>query len=102
MFCSRSLLVYTNQHEMFQSIFRMSFVTLNVTSSEVKWGTVSGKLDKVKKVRVFPYAHMEMYNKNCKFQATTSSYSAKDMCDSPATDYGFMNPGMISTVFLDG
>ena len=35
-------------------------------------------------------------------QATSSTYSASDMCDTPATDYGWIDPGMMHRVVLDG
>ena len=34
-------------------------------------------------------------------QATSSTYKATDMCDSPAKDYGWIDPGMIHRVTLD-
>ena len=34
-------------------------------------------------------------------QATSSSYKASDLCDSPGKDYGWIDPGMIHTVTLD-
>lgn len=33
--------------------------------------------------------------------ANTSTYTAKDMCGSPATDFGYRDPGMIHQVTLD-
>ena len=38
----------------------------------------------------------------CMFiQATSSTYKATDMCDSPAKDYGWIDPGMIHRVTMD-
>ena len=34
-------------------------------------------------------------------QATSSMYKAMDMCDSPAKDYGWIDPGMIHRVTLN-
>lgn len=31
-------------------------------------------------------------------QANTSTYTADDMCDSPAIDYGWLDPGSLNTV----
>jgi len=34
-------------------------------------------------------------------QATSSTYKASDMCDSPAKDYGWIDPGMMHRVVMD-
>lgn len=31
-------------------------------------------------------------------QATTTTYTADDMCESPAIDYGYLDPGALNTV----
>ena len=35
------------------------------------------------------------------FQAVSTTYKASDMCDSPAKDYGWIDPGIIHTVTMD-
>ena len=35
-------------------------------------------------------------------QANSSSYNASDMCGSPATDFGYSDPGLIHQVTMDG
>ena len=35
-------------------------------------------------------------------QALTSTYNASHMCGSPATDFGYRNPGLIHRVTMDG
>ena len=35
-------------------------------------------------------------------QANATTYNESDMCDSPAKDYGFISPGTINTVVMDG
>ena len=34
-------------------------------------------------------------------QAVSTTYKASDMCDSPAKDYGWIDPGIIHTVTMD-
>ena len=34
-------------------------------------------------------------------QVNTTTYSASDLCGPPATDYGWMDPGMIHTTTMD-
>lgn len=34
-------------------------------------------------------------------QAVTTTYNATDMCDSPATDWGWREPGLLHTVVMD-
>ncbi len=44
-----------------------------------------------------------MYGKiTFKLQAVSSTYKATDMCASPAKDYGWLDPGLIHKVTLDG
>ena len=35
-------------------------------------------------------------------QASTSTYNASHMCGSPATDFGYRDPGMLHQVTMDG
>ena len=35
-------------------------------------------------------------------QANSSTYNASDMCGSPATDFGYSDPGLIHWVKMDG
>lgn len=38
---------------------------------------------------------------NYRKEANTTTYTAKDMCGSPATDFGYRDPGMIHQVVMD-
>ena len=35
-------------------------------------------------------------------QANSSTYSARDMCGNPATDFGYSDPGLIHQVTMKG
>ena len=58
---------------------------------------VSGQVGTPKVMWTAPEAGAEGYQK----EANTSTYTAKDMCGSPATDFGYRDPGMIHQVVLD-
>jgi hypothetical protein len=59
------------------------WVTKNSSNPQVKWGTASGG-----------YTHI--------LDADSSSYSASDMCGSPAIDFGYRDPGLLHKAKLSG
>jgi len=61
----------------------LSWVTRDSQTPTVKWGTASGQYSFTK-------------------QATSGTYNASDMCGSPATDFGYRDPGLIHQVTMDG
>jgi hypothetical protein len=63
--------------------FRVVWVTKNSSNPQVKWGTASGG-----------YTHI--------LDADSSSYSASDMCGSPAIDFGYRDPGLLHKAKLSG
>ncbi|XP_064383549.1 uncharacterized protein LOC135332138 [Halichondria panicea] len=61
----------------------LMWVTRDATTPQVKWGTTSKQYTSTK-------------------NAVSSTYKATDMCASPARDYGWLDPGLIHKVTLDG
>jgi len=57
------------------------WTTRDSNTPQIKWGTESGNYQWTK-------------------EATSTTYRAEDMCDSPARDYGWIEPGMIHQVTL--
>lgn len=43
----------------------------------------------------------ELYATVILLQATTTTYNSSDLCDSPGTDWGWMDPGLLHTVVMD-
>lgn len=65
-----------------QSQMILMWTTRDSNKPQVKWGTTSGGYTWVK-------------------NATSTTYKASDMCDSPAKDYGWMDPGALHRVTMD-
>ncbi len=65
------------------SLCSLQWVTKNKKNPSVYYGTTSGSYDYVSK-------------------AASISYNATDMCGSPATDWGWRDPGLLHTVYMEG
>lgn len=61
----------------------LQWVTKNKKKPVVYYGTTSGSYDMIA-------------------TANTFSYNATDMCGSPATDWGWRDPGLIHTAVMEG
>ena len=66
----------------------------------VYYGTESGSYSYVKTVLLSHYVTVNFTPYEL-LQAVTSTYNASDMCDSPATDWGWREPGLLHTVVMD-
>ena len=80
------------------------WVTRDTNGPQVKWGKTYGQYDNVKNVTMMHAGVSNVYQfiVTMFVKATSSTYSASDMCDSPAKDYGWIDPGMIHSVVMDG
>lgn len=69
---------------------------------QVKWGSIKGVHTHTKNVKKQQQVHATYLSVLFASQATSSTYTAQDMCDTPAMDYGWTDPGMIHKALMDG
>lgn len=85
--------------------YSITWVTRDADAPTVMWGTHSGIY--TENTGVYPYitcyvyiSIASLYLHAC-MQAVSMTYSASDMCGSPATDFGFRDPGKIHTAVMN-